>query len=143
MEETTPCKPEPLVNDSADVAQAEFLGDELVVSSDVLEGILSHEPLEVSILLDDVGCVEVVNVSALHAEGYENLPMHIETTPALDAERYTLVFCSELVAHLRETDLLDYLKTVNRTATLAVTLELFRHQVADHCLQSHGLTGKT
>ena len=68
--------------------------------------------------------------------------MHIETTPALDAERYILMFCSELVAHLRETDLLDHLKTINRTATLAVILELFRHQVADHCLQSQFLLAK-
>ena len=45
MEETTSCKPEPFVNNSADVAQAEFLGNELVVSSNVFEGILSHKPL--------------------------------------------------------------------------------------------------
>lgn len=143
MEQATSCEPEPLVNDSANVAQSEFLCDELVMSSYVLEGILSHEPLEVSILLDDVGCVQVVDVSALHAKSYENLPMHVETTPPFNTERYTLVFRSEFVAHLREADLLDYLKTVNRAATLAVTFELFRHQVAHHCLQSHGLTGKT
>lgn len=61
----------------------ELAGDELVVLANILEGILCHEPLQVAVLFDDVGRCEVVDVGALHAQGYENLATDIEPTPAL------------------------------------------------------------
>lgn len=112
------------------------------MSSHILEGIFSHESLEVTILLDDVGSVEVVNVGALHAQSHEDLAAHKESAPALDAERDALVLCPELVAELLEANLLDDLETIDRAAPLAVHLELLGNQVTHHSFEPHCLPGE-
>lgn len=86
---------------------AQLPRDELIVLTHVLEGVFCHESLQVSILLNDVRRLQVVDVSALHAESNEDLSSHIEPTPALYRERDTLVLSPELITHLLEADLLD------------------------------------
>jgi len=142
MQQATSRKPEPLVDDPPYVGQPELPGYELIVSSYILEGILSHESLEVTVLLDDVGGVEVVNIGALHAQGHEDLAAHKESAPALDAERDTLVLCPKLVAELLEANLLDDLETIDRAAPMAVHLELLGNQVTHHSFEPHCLPGK-
>ena len=86
---------------------AQLPRDELVVLPHVLEGVFGHEALQVSVLLNDMRRLQVVNVGALHAESNKDLSSHIESTPALYRERDTLVLSPELVTHLLEADLLD------------------------------------
>ena len=42
VEKTTPCKPDPLVDNASNVGQLDFAGDILVVRANILEGVLSH-----------------------------------------------------------------------------------------------------
>lgn len=118
------------------------MGNVLVVSSYILESVLRHEPLEVTILLNDVSGVEIVDVGALHAESDKDLTALVETTPSLDSEGDALMLCPKLLAKLRKPDLLDDLETVDRAAALAVRLQLPGHQVAHHGLEPHGLSCK-
>ena len=130
------------MDDPPHVGQFELTGNELVVGPNILEGIFGHESLQVSILLNDVGGIEVVDVGALHAQCHEDLTAHEESAPALDAERNALVLGPELIAELMEANLLDDLEAVHRPAPLAVHLELLGDEVTHHRLQSHRLPGK-
>lgn len=113
VQQITPGEPHPFVDDPPDVREAKLLRDVLVMGSDVLERILSHQALEVPILLDDTGGVEIVNIRAFHAERNEKLTTYKEPTPALHCERYALVLRPKSVAKLTEANFLDDLETVD------------------------------
>ena len=142
VQQITPGEPHPFVDDPPDVRETKLLRDVLVMGPDVLERILSHETLEVPILLDDMGGVEIINICALHAERDEKLTTYKESTPALHCEWYALVLRPKSVAKLIEANFLDDLETVDRAAPLAVRFELLGDEVTNHSLESHGLSSK-
>jgi len=112
------------------------------MSANVLESILSHQPLEVSILFHNMCSVQVVDVGALHTESNVNLATAEEGSPPLDGERDTLVLSSVFLAHLVEPNLLDDLQPEHRAAPLAMGLQLHGYHVTHHRLQAHCLASE-
>lgn len=107
--------------------------------ADILEGVFCHEALQVSVLLDDMGRLKVVDVGALHTESDEDLPAYIEPPPALHREEDTLVLCPKLLTYLLEANFLNDLETIDGLAPQTLRCKLLGDQVSDHGLQPHSL----
>ena len=98
----------------------------------MLESILSHQGLQLNVLVVQLACLKVVNVRALHAQSDENLILLIIPPPTGLCKGYTHIISPVLLSNCLEIDFLDNLQPILLLAFLAFRSQFFLYDVCHH-----------
>lgn len=134
--------PKPSVDNFANMRLFKLLCNILIMSTHILQLHFSHQSLQITVSFNNVSCIEIINISALHAKCYINLPSLVKGSPSIHSKLNTLSFTSEFVTNLLESYLLNYLETINGSTFTTMWLKFLGNKITYHRFESHILPWK-